>query len=75
MTVFIDFILDTRTESSKITIQSPYSDLGQTRDNLDERLDNTANSPKALMPVRDADTGDYVFVNTMKIGNIRVYEE
>lgn len=76
MTVMIRFNLDTKEkdEKSTITIQSPFSDLGQTRDNLNERLDETATSPKAMMPIRDADTGSYIFVHTMKIASIDVYE-
>jgi len=27
------------------------------------------------MPVRDAETGDYAFINVMKLANIHVYEE
>jgi len=75
MAVKIAFNLDTQTENRvQITIRSPYADLGRTRDNISDRLDETAQSPKALMPVRDADTGNYVFVNTMKLSDIRVFE-
>lgn len=76
MTVMIDFHLDTSGEEGRTkTIQSPYADLGKTRDNLDERLDKTAQGSKALMPVRDAGSGDYVFVNTMKVADITIREE
>jgi hypothetical protein len=75
MTVFIEFNLDTRTEQSSVKIQSPFADVKATRDNLNERLDEVAKGSKALMPIRDADTGDFVFVNTMKIGSIDVFEE
>jgi len=76
MTVMIDFHLDTSGENGRTkTIQSPYADLGNTRDTLDERLNDTATSPKTLMPVRDAGSGDYVFVNTMKVADITVREE
>lgn len=72
MAVYIRFELDTSTEVKTIELQSPYADKGQTRDNLDERI---AENNKALMPLRDAGTGDYVFINTMKIANIAVYEK
>lgn len=72
MTVYIDFRLDCNEKVEKTTVQSPFADVTATRDNLNERLDDCG---KALMPVRDADTGNYVFVNTMKLASIEVREE
>lgn len=75
MTVYIDFYLDTKSGLEKNTVQSPYQDLGQTRDNLNSRLDETTRGPKALMPIRDADTGNYAFINLMKLASIEVRED
>lgn len=74
MTIRIDFRLDTRNDTQKISIVSPFSDLDATRDNLQELLENTAKSKTAIMPVRDADTGDYIGINTMKLAVYNVYE-
>lgn len=75
MSVRIDFELDTKDGMKTKSIKSPFADLNQTRDNIESRLDDMAGKSSALMPVRDAETGQYVFVHTMKIGAIRVYEE
>ena len=75
MTVYIDFEMDTKDGLKTTSLQSPFQDLGQTRDNLEERIDRVSSSSKSLMPVRDAETGDYAFINVMKLANIHVYEE
>jgi len=75
MTVFVEFHLDTRTENQIVRIRSPFSDRGKAADKVKSLLSDTASSSSALMQVRDADTGDYVGINTMKLGMYRVYEE
>lgn len=75
MTVFVEFHLDTRTENQVIEVRSPFSDKGKAADKMSKLITDTANSSSAMMQVRDANTGDYIAVNTMKLGHYRVYEK
>lgn len=75
MTVEISFQLDTSTGLKTVKVVSPFQDRGKTRDQISQRLDETAKSPKSVMPIRDVESGDYVFVNTMKLANIVIEEK
>jgi len=74
MTVFIEFHLDRRTENQTIRVQSPFADKGKAADKVSNLLEKTANSSSAMMQIRDVSSGDYIGVNTMKLGHYRVFE-
>lgn len=75
MTVLVEFHLDTRTETEVIRLRSPFADRGKAADKVQNLLEETSKSSSAMMQMRDADTGDYVMVNTMKLAHCRIYEQ
>lgn len=66
--------MDTRSGEGSKTVKLPFDDRGKAADKTKEMLRDTANSSSALMQIRDAETGDFVFVNTMKLSSVTVEE-
>lgn len=77
MTVFVEFDLDTRTEEiSNLKIVSPYSEVEGARTDVSDKVEGASRGGgSSLMEFRCADTGEYHFVNVMKVADIRVYEQ
>lgn len=67
--------LDTKTSDKTKKVRMAYEDRGLASDKIVEILDKTARSRSSMARIRDVKTGDYVFVNTMKISDIDVVME
>jgi len=71
MTVEVQFQLDTNRAIEVATVTWPHD----TREQAKDKLEKVINNGDALLPVRDAETGDFVFVNTMKLSEIVIKEK
>jgi len=70
--IIVQFHMDTSTDNEVTKIHSPFDDRGKAADKISDLLLDTANSSSAMMQVRDAETGDMIFVNTMKLAKVVV---
>jgi len=70
MSVLIEFHMDTSTGNEIKTINSPFDDRAKAADKIKSLLEKASNSSSPMMRVRDSNTGDYVFVHTMKLANV-----
>jgi len=70
--IVVQFHMDTSTDNEVTKIRSPFDDRGKAADKINDLLSDTANSSSAMMQVRDAKTGDMIFVNTMKLAKVVV---
>jgi len=71
--IMATFQLDAKNGMHEVQIETPFNSRSQARDQLNERLKETANGSTAMMPVRDVANGNYQFINTMKLAGIEIW--
>jgi len=68
--IMAEFNLDTKNGMVTEQICMPYGDLGAARDKMKSLLEKA--DPMIVM--RDAETGEFVFIHTMKLASVKVYK-
>lgn len=75
MNIVVQFHMDTSTDNEVTKIESAFDERGPAANKIKSLLEETSKSSSAMMKVMDARTGDYVFVNTMKLAKVVIREE
>jgi len=70
--VFTTFVLDTKNGLERVKIMTSFEDRGAARDKLENQINKTMNGDSSMMAVRDNRTGDFRFVNLMKLASINL---
>jgi len=70
MTVDVTFQIDGRDGIKTVEVQWPHDSAAEASDKLDRMF----GSGDSMMRVRDNETDNYVFVNTMKLANVVIEE-
>lgn len=75
MSVIIEFHVDAKDGINTNTVESPYDNREAAASKVQDLLKETAQSDSPMLRIRDAATGDYVFVHTMKLASVVVREK
>jgi len=70
--IVAEFDLDVKQGEKTVEVTMPFSEVAPAADKINSLLQDTASSSSAMMQIRDADTGEYVFLNSMKISSVRL---
>lgn len=69
-TVVVEFTQDTKTGNEAVEVVTRYSDRGKAAD----KVKNLLSRADPFLKMRDAETGNYEFVHTMKTTNVKIYK-
>jgi len=73
MTVDITFQIDGRDGVKTVEVEWPFDSAAKARDKVSSMLDDaSSNTGSAMVSVRDDATGNFVYVNTMKLMTVIV---
>lgn len=73
--IVVQFDLDVKKGTKTLKVESPFDSKAKASDKIKSMLESTASSSSAMMRISDSSTGDFIFVNTMKLSDVRIMEE